>query len=159
MLRVQQASSFFHPHGYPNGKISMYSACCRWGRIRLREAGSLPKATELDGGRGRLSVSAHLTSHSGMPWHRAQPLPCASFVGVSYSSFKIPTVLRPHPRDSCVARACPCLWLTTGFDSRAAGSSLFELLLTKHASHLIVDARFIFVGLKKRMSSLLLFSH
>ena len=95
----------------------------------------------------RLSVSAHLTSHSGTPWHHAQHLPCASFAGVSYSSFKTPTLLRPHPRDSCVTRTCTCLWLTTGFDSRTAGSSLSELLLTKLASHLIVDARF--VGLKK----------
>ena len=98
---------FFHPHGYRNGKISMYSTCCRWGRIRLGEAGSLPKATELDGSRGRLSVSARLTSHSGTPWHRAQPLPCASSVGVSYSSFKTPTLLRPTPETPVLPALAP----------------------------------------------------
>ena len=148
---------FFHPHGYPNGKISICPSCCRWGRIRLWEVGSLPKATGLDSGRVRISVSAHLTSHSGRPWHGAQHLLCGYLLLILCDSHSV----KAPPQMPVSPVHAPAFGSPLDSVAGAAGSSSFELLLTKHASHLITDARFIFVGFKKRMSlsSLLLFSH
>lgn len=96
-----------------------------------------------------------------------RPSPAPFPLGDSNSSFKTP--LRPHPTDFCINWACFCfnfqhsmLWLClllflsvflffsliTGLIARTA-SSPFELLITKHASYLMVDAKFTFVGLKR----------
>lgn len=102
----------FHPHGYPNGKILLCSLFCIWGRVRLREIKSFPKATELDSGWARIRISASLSLPTQEPLGIVQKaffdqhLPWSSFVGYAYSSAKAP-LKAPLQRFLCH----PCLHL------------------------------------------------